>query len=223
MTLAPDAAPGPNDTDPATAARQAEIAVATRAVQDAAQSQLVTLTDAAQKWIAGVTAILGLFSLAGVTFTRTAVTALVTPGQVVVAVLEVIVVGLAGGSVYLMCRAAYGWPVTVDVSDTDKLLKWYDDQQKRPARRAKQLRLGVHLALGALAAIVVTAGVLSFAPQQQPASPIVKATLTSGSVVCGTLLPQTTAGVPVIRRASNSVAVPIPVRTLAALTVVASC
>lgn len=217
------AAPGPSVADSAEAARQATIAVATRAVQDASRSQLETVIDAAQKWIAGVAAIFGLFSLAGVTLTRSAVTALATPWQVVVALLGLTSVGLAGWSVYLMYRAAYGWPVTVDVSNPENLLEWYDDQQKQPGRRANRMRMGVHMAAGALAAVVTTAGVLWFGPQQQSEPPNTQATLTSGTIVCGTLLAHSSDGVAVIRRASDGTAVQIPLRMVALLTAVASC
>ena len=209
--------------DPAEAARQATISVATRAVQDAAKSQLEVVTGAAQKWIAGVTAIFGLFSLAGITLTRSAVTALTTPWQVVVGLLGLAALGLAGWSVYLMYRAAYGWPVTVDVSNQENLLEWYDDQQKQPGRRANRMQMGVHMAAGSVAAVVATAGVLWFGPQQQAASPNTQATLTSGTIVCGALLAHPPDGVTVIRRANDGTAVQIPLRMLAALTAVASC
>jgi len=223
VTLGPVEAPGPAGITPAEAAREAAIALATRAVQEAATSQLATVADAAQKWIAGVTAIFGLFTLAGVTLTRTTVTALTTPWQVAVALLGLASVALAGCSVYLMYRAAYGWPVTVDVGNAGSLLAWYDDQQKQPARRAGRMRMGVHLAAGSLAAVLATAGVLWFGPQQQPASADTQATLTSGTIVCGTLLAHASDGVAVIRRASDGLAITIPLRTIEALTAVASC
>jgi hypothetical protein len=223
VTLEPGGASGLAGITPADAARQAAIAVATRAVQEGAASQLATVTDAAQKWIAGVAAMFGLFSLAGVTLTRSAVTALTAPWQVVVALLGLASVALAGCSVYLMYRAAYGWPVTVDVGNADSLLAWYDDQQKQPRRRADRMRMGVHLAVGSLAAVVATAGVLWFGPQQQAASRDTQATLTSGTIVCGTLLAHAADGVTVIRRASDGTAIRIPLRRIAALTAVASC
>jgi hypothetical protein len=223
VTLGSIEASGPVGISPADAACQAAIAVATRAVQEAATSQLATVTDAAQKWIAGVAAVFGLFSLAGVTLTRTAVTALTAPWQVAVALLGLASIALAGCSVYLMYRAAYGWPVTVDVGNAGSLLAWYDDQQKQPARRADRMRMGVHLAAGSLVAVVATAGVLWFGPQQEAASGNTQATLTSGTIVCGALLAQAPDGVAVIRRASDGLAVTIPLRTIAALTAVASC
>ena len=79
------------------------------------------------------------------------------------------------------------------------------------------------MAGASLAALAATVGLLWFAPQQAPATPLTQATLAGGSRVCGTLLPATTAGTVTIRRASDGAAVSIPLRSLAAVTAVSSC
>jgi hypothetical protein len=200
----------------------AEVAAATQAIEALGKTQLADISGAAEKWIGGVTALFGLFSIAGVTLTRGTVTALGTQWQVLVAVAGMASLLLAGWSVYLMYQAAYGWPTTVDVSDDTEKVLWYRRQAQLPFRRAERMRAGVRAAAGALAAVAVTALLLWFAPQQQAAAPLTQATLTGGSVVCGTLLPGTP-GTTVIRRASDGTAVSIPLRSVAALTPVSSC
>ena len=186
-------------------------------------TQLASLRNAAEKWIAGVTALFGLFGLAGVTLTRSAVMGLNTWWQVYVGIAAAISVALAGLAIYLSYRAAYGWPVTRPILDNDALRDWYAAQQAAPRVQAKFLRNGARAAAGALGALVATVGLMWFAPQVAPAGPLVQATLTNGSQACGTLLPATASGISAVRRASDGAVLAIPVRSLASLTIVTAC
>jgi hypothetical protein len=217
---------------PLQAALDPRLAVARKALDDAGPQQLTDLRGAAERWIGGVTALFSLFGLAGVTITRATVTGLSTWWQVGVAIAAATSIGLAGVAIWWIYRAAYGWPVTSPVSTDDEVLAWYEGRLAAPRTQAGYLRRGVGAAGLALTALVVTAGLLWFAPQQPAAGPLVQATLGDGSRVCGTLLagPATgTTGVAEatgtvrIRRASDGTAVPVPVRSLASLSAVAAC
>jgi hypothetical protein len=113
--------------------------------------------------------------------------------------------------------------VTYSVIDNDELRDWYSAQRKAPAIQARYLRNGVKAASAALTMLVITIGLLWFAPQQQPAMPLVQATLSDGSRVCGTMLLATDSGTPRIRRASDGTAVNVPLRSLTRLTGVTAC
>lgn len=199
------------------------LVAAAEALSAASAAQVTGIRGAAEKWIGGVTAIFSLFGLAGVTVTRTTLAGLSTGWQAGVAAAAAASVALAGLAVYRIYRAAYGWPVTYSVTDDDELRDWYSAQQKAPAIQAGYLREGVKAAGWALAALVITAGLLWFAPQEPVATPLVQATLSDGSRACGTPLPSTGAGTARIRRASDGAAITIPLRSLTGLTAVTAC
>jgi hypothetical protein len=200
-----------------------QLATAAEELQAAGTAQLADVRSLAQKWMGGVTALFGLFSLAGIIFTRSTVTGLGTGWQVLIALFAFIAVVLAAGAVYLSYRAAYGWPVTEVIYDNDQLRDWHAAQQAAPRVQAGLMKQGVLAAAGALGALVVTVMLLWFAPQAVPSGPLVQATLSDGSQVCGTLLPSTSPGTPIVRRASDGMAISIPVRSLMSLTAVSSC
>jgi len=199
-----------------------QLTAAADALREARATQLANLRSTAEKWIGGVTGLFGLFSLAGVITSRSTVTNLAPGWQAVIAIVAAASVTLAGLAVFWIYRAAYGWPVTRAIADNDELLNWYAAREAAPHVQAGYLRDGVRAAGGALAALMMTAGLLWFAPQQQPAVPMVKVTLTNGSQVCGTLLPATP-GATLVRRSSDGTAVDITPGSIAALTVVAAC
>jgi hypothetical protein len=185
--------------------------------------QLADLRGAADKWTAGVVAIFSLFGLAGLTITRNALARLATGWQAGIAITAAASIALAGLSVYLIYRAAYGWPETYPVTDDAELLKWYQAQRAAPRVQATYLRNGVRTAGAALAILVATVGLLWFAPQEPATGPLVQATLTNGSQLCGTLLPARAPGTALIRRASDGTAVSVPLGSLAGLSTVTAC
>ena len=71
--------------------------------------------------------------------------------------------------------------------------------------------------------LVITVGLLWFAPPQVAPTAPVQVTLTDGSRVCGTLAPAAAAGTTWLRRASDGIVVPIPLTEITALTAVAGC
>lgn len=222
--LPPASPPGSPGSPSAAPAPGPDLVAAAEALRDeTAPKQLSDLRSAADKWIGGVTALFGLFGLAGVTITRNTVTGLGTSWQVGIGIAAAVAIALAGLSVYLTYRAAYGWPETYPITNDAELLRWYRARQAAPRVQAEFLKNGVRAACGALVVLVVTVGLLWFAPQQPTTGPLVKVTLNNGSQVCGTLLPPTVSGTTLIRRASDGTAIGIPLSSLADLTAVAAC
>ena len=211
VTLAPPSA----STDPTLeAAAQALIAAGPR--------QLADVRNAAEKWIGGVTALFGIFGVASVVSARTTLTGLAGGWQAVIGIGAVLSVGLAGLAVYWTYRAAYGWPVTYPVSNDEELRAWYTAQQAAPRVLAAFLRDGMRAAGGALVMLVITVGLLWYAPGQSPTLPFVQVTLNDGSQVCGTLLPATP-GATLIRRSSDGTAMDITARAIVSETVMTAC
>lgn len=204
------------------AAADPTLQAAAQALSTAGPKQLADVRNAAEKWIGGVTALFAIFGLAGVIGARSTLTDLVTGWEVVIGISAAIAVGLAGLAVFWIYRAAYGWPVTYLIHDDDELRAWYAARQAAPRVAAGFLRDGVRAAGGALVMLVITVGLLWFAPAQSPTVPFVQVTLTNGSQVCGTLLPATP-GATLIRRASDGTAMDIMARSIVAETVVTAC
>lgn len=207
---------------PPPAAADPTLEAAAQALSVAGPKQLADVRSAAEKWIGGVTALFGVFGLAGVIGARSTLTSLVTGWEVAVAISAAIAIGLAGLAVLWIYRAAYGWPVTYPIHDDDELRTWYAARQAAPRVAAGFLQDGVRAAGGALVMLVITVGLLWFAPAQSPTVPFVQVTLTNGSQVCGTLLPATP-GATLIRRASDGTAMDITARSIVAETVVTAC
>jgi hypothetical protein len=200
-----------------------QLVAAAEALLAAGTAQLADVRSLAQKWMGGVTALFSLFSLAGITFTRSTVTGLGTGWQVLIAIFALAAAVLAALAVYLSYRAAYGWPITHVISDNDQLRDWFAARQAAPRVQTELMKLGMLAAAGALGALLVTVGLLWFAPQPAPTGPLVRATLSNKSQVCGTLLPSAQPEEPIVRRASDGTAIGIPVKSLVSLTAVSSC
>jgi hypothetical protein len=212
VSLAP---PPPGPADPV-------LEAAAQALSAAGPKQLASVRNAAEKWIGGITALFGIFWVAGIISARTTLTGLVPGWEVAIGITAATAVGLAGVAVFRTYRAAYGWPVTYPINSDDELRAWYAAQQAAPRVAAGYLTNGVRAAAGAFVMLVVTVGLLWFSPARTPAVPFVKVTLTNGSQVCGTLLP-VTPGATLIRRASDGTAVDITPRSIVAETVVTAC
>ena len=199
------------------------LVTAAEALRDAAPRQLGDLRSAAEKWIAGITALYGLFGLAGVVITRDSVAKLTTGWQIAIATSALVAAALAAWSIYWIYRAAYGWPKVRSVRDDDELRAWYAAQLAAPATSAALLQAGVRAAGASLAALTLAVGLLWFAPVAAPVTPLIRATLENGSQVCGTLLPATAGPAARIRSSADGTVAVIPLGQIARLTSVAVC
>jgi ABC-type phosphate transport system auxiliary subunit len=118
-------------------------------------------------------------------------------------------------------RAAYGLPVTLDLSNDEKIAQWFRDQQGLPERIGDQLRASVIKTVIGLALIAAVVGIQWFAPREIR-SPTVKATQLDGSFVCGRLLSSTTDSQFRVRRSDGTVEA-VPAANTRQLAVVESC
>jgi hypothetical protein len=141
---------------------------AAEALHTAVTGQDKRIQAAAEKWVGAVTAIVGLFSLAGIATAKDALTGIGTEQKWLVAGALVAALGLAATALVSGYRAAYGWPATVDVSDNAKLQAWYDDYRRYAQTAAGGLRTAVVFALGALAALVAVMLLVWFLPRVAP-------------------------------------------------------
>lgn len=193
---------------PATA--DPEAAAASQALRQAAPQQLSDLRSAAEKWIAGITALYGLLGFAGITTQRSTITQLGTGWQIGIAVASLAAVSLAAWAIYRAYQAAYGWPKTRWIHDDTDLVAWYRNQLSAPERAADRLRSAVQAAGASLAALLVSAGLLWFAPAVGPVAPLIRLTESGRAVLCGTVLSPATNQVVRLRQSSNGKIVVVP-------------
>lgn len=145
--------------------------VATLELERVASGQVTALQTAGEKWIAGVTAILGLLGVSGIAFGKDAVAGLTTPAKTIAVTLLGLAVIAAVTAVYFAYAAAYGWPKDIDVSNDQKLRKWYESWTGRASAIAVRIRYAVTAAITALAFLVITVGVIWFGGKASPPSP----------------------------------------------------
>ena len=134
------------------------------ALEQASKTQLDDVRAAAEKWLPGVAALYGLFGLAGVIAGRDTVKTLPTAGKWLVALAALCGLAASTLATYWGYRAAYGWPITSNVSTNEQLQEWYAAQKARAKTAAENLRLAVLASVVAVIALVVAVGLLWFWP-----------------------------------------------------------
>jgi hypothetical protein len=139
---------------------------AAMALSDAVATQDKRVQGAAEKWIGAVTAIYGLFSIAGIAVGRTALSGLSTTYKWLVAAVMLAGLVAAGSAIIFGYLAAYGWPRVVGIDDNDKLQEWYRSYRGYALIAAKRLRKAVYLALISLAALSTVMVLMWFLPRK---------------------------------------------------------
>src|ERR1039458_4938854 len=144
-------------------------AAATALAKEITAGELKSVRAAAEKWIAGVAAIYGLFSLAAALVAKTTVATLPTPALAAVAGLAI--VSLIGALVSILASysAAYGWPTLTDIEYDTGLLKWFAHQQNRLPKAVRRLHQAVYCAVASLAALAIAFGIVWLFPPASPA------------------------------------------------------
>lgn len=148
----------------------------------------VQVRTRAEKWLAGITALFGLFGLTGIAVGKDAVSTLDTGGKIAVATAVGVSVALAATAVTFGYRAAYGWPTLVDVGDRDQLQQWKKDRDQQAQVATRQLKVAIEAALGALGALVIAVGFIWLWPAATPAQPTLQFKLNDSSQPCGTFI-----------------------------------
>jgi hypothetical protein len=189
---------------------------AARTARSASHPELMVIRTAAEKWIGGVTALLGVFTLTGVItgaddvaklggkrFTPISNWTLLPFWELSFVVLAVMATIFAALAIFASYKAAYGWPKSRDVKNDEQLGKLYQEWLNAPKTAADSLRLGAQLAAVALAFVVITLLVLWLAPRQESGGTLIKIEKTDESQVCGEPLKSTSAGELRVRARGN--------------------
>jgi hypothetical protein len=180
-----------------------------------------SVRSSAEKWIAGVTALYGLFGFSGLVLGKDGLTGLPFWGRLVAAVLAGLGLLLAAVAIRKSYRAAYGWPTIDDVSNDEKLKAWEKDRHAALPKVVTEFRRGVQASLWSVLVLALALGAILFWPRDV-ARPITSATLADDSIVCGSLLDTSTAGELRIRKSDGTVAV-VPFGEVRKIKSVATC
>jgi hypothetical protein len=137
---------------------------AAAALNEVVANQDKAVQSAAEKWLGGVSAVYGLFSIAGLAVGRNVVSNLTTGGKVAVAV--VVLVGLTAAAVAAIFGylAAYGWPRRARVMSKNELAEWYQQTRDYAPTAAERLKVAVLAALASLSALVAAMFMTWFLP-----------------------------------------------------------
>lgn len=198
----------------------AEAAVAFRTEQT---GQVDRLRAAGEKWIAGISAILGIVGLVGLGTGISRAQQLTMAGKYAVASAALIAVLAGVAAVYRAYQAAYGWPVTRAVGTDEELIEWFAASHDIPGRLARRLRQAAALAGLSAIALTVAVGMAALLPPAAPEVTYVRITRTDQSTVCGNLLTSNRDRTLLIRRADNGETDFVPVTEVTNVTLVKNC
>ena len=191
-------------TPPLVPADDSSLLAPASALQASATSEQSQVKAAAEKWIAGITALFSVFGISGLVVGKDAVSGLEPSGKVAIGI------ALGAGCIAAACaifasyRAAYGWPKVVNLRDDVKLREWFDKRQGYTRTAATSLRYAVLCAGISLAALLAAVGFVWFWPSS-PAVPLVTITLVDGSTICGELVSSLNDGHIKIQLSSQSI------------------
>ena len=137
--------------------------------QDSATEQ-TRIQQTAERWLAGITATVGLFGLTGVVTAKDAVSGMAWWGRLIVALIIVSAMVTALAALLSGYQAAYGWPKPQLINSPEKLREFYRKRLENPQQAAAKLRTAVFLAVTALILLLVAMLLLWFLPRD-PAGP----------------------------------------------------
>jgi len=209
-------------TGPKVSAGDITMLGAAKAFNDASANELSVVRGLAKNWVQGVAALLGLFSLAGLVFTATAVSGLSPGYQIGFAACAATAFAAAAVGTYLAYRAAFGWPKSSAVKTDADLRAFYSNPHARAKDAANFMKLGVASTFLSIAALGAAILVLWFGTPASPPSPLVMITSSDGSQPCGYLLPAGSDGTVNVRKSDGQV-VPTAPGKVTTVTTVSSC
>jgi hypothetical protein len=138
----------------------------------------------AEKWVAAIAAILGIFTVAAVVKGPSDVSKIDLGWTIVVAAATAGAIGCAVWATYLASRAAYGVPTKLYRVGSE-LRKYHRSQADEAGR---QLTSAIRYSLQAVALLALAVGILWFVTPREPAAQASVLVVTAdGEVVCGSL------------------------------------
>lgn len=159
--------------------------------------ELTSARTLAEKWLPGLAALYGLFAIAGAVVGKDTVKDLSDEARNGLFAALTVGAFLAALSIVLGYAAAFGWlriGKGQDVSTDDKLLRWYGTKgRKAVVSVARRLWIAVGAALGSLACLIVSLGLVWLGPPRKPVTaPVTVTYLQNGQTaakasLCGTI------------------------------------
>ncbi|WP_431931444.1 hypothetical protein [Nonomuraea jabiensis] len=139
---------------------------AASALADSLETQDARVQKTAEKWLGGITALFGLFSLTGVATGKDALLGLSQGHRWLVATFMLTAVGTAVYAIVMGYLAAYDWVRLIRLDQNDgQLIRFEQNKSGYAARTAGRLQHAVYAALGALSAITVMMLLVWFLPR----------------------------------------------------------
>lgn len=206
---------------PVRAAYDDSLLAAAQAHKAAVADESARTRAAAEKWIAGVTALIGTFGLAGVALGKDGVGTLPMwakslAGAAVTAALVAAVLAIVNSY-----QAAYGWPVVIDTGDDVKLRAWYEGRSRQLGVAIQHFKNGVYAAIAAVGLLAFAVVLVLFWPHDAP-EPAIQIVRTDESTVCGHLLDTRKAPEVRVRKSGGDVVSVVPA-DIRAVKAVADC
>ncbi|WP_238009466.1 hypothetical protein KZZ52_26625 [Dactylosporangium sp. AC04546] len=185
--------------------------------------ELQAVRTAADRWTAGVVALIGLVGLVMPAVGRDAIRGLIPAARAVVGIALLAALAFAALAVLRGYQAAHGRPITRLVDDDEALRDWYVRHRGQAAVAGHRLRQAIRAATATVLALAVAVGSTVFGPVSQATSAPVRVTRPDGSVVCGTLLSSTRDNALRLRRGDDGSVEVLPAADVVRLQPVRSC
>jgi hypothetical protein len=214
---------GPGGTVTLRPAFEPDRVEAAEAFRTTQAGQLAAVRAAADKWAAGIAALIGLAGLILPLAGRDAIRSLVPWTQAAIGALLALAFIAAATAVLLAYRAAHGMPAVRPADDDGALLDWYQAHRARPLAATRRLRQAIQAALTTIVALILAVGIAVFGPASPAASTPVQLTKPDGSVLCGVFLMSTTDSQLRLRRADDGEVAVITPGEVARLKPVPAC
>jgi hypothetical protein len=137
---------------------------AARAVADKLEASRTGIGTAAEKWVPGISALLGLFGLVTIVVARDAASALSWGLRVVMFGLVCLALACAASATISIYRAAFGWPKKINLSSDADVIAVAKEVANQAEIAGKKLRSAVILAAVSTAALLGALGILWLQP-----------------------------------------------------------
>lgn len=145
------------ETDPS-------VGEAANVLADSINDSGATITTVAEKWVPGVSALLGLAGLTTVIVAKDTVSAFDLFWRSAIFILVVVAISTAALATIWIYRAAFGWPKDVRLSSVADVVAAAASVRSRAIDAARKFRASVRLAIASTAALLAALAILWFQP-----------------------------------------------------------